>query len=146
MSHDARGGKPPIIVAAGIVIEAGRVLVSRRKKGTHLEAHWEFPGGKVEPGETPQRALQRELMEELGIECEVLAPMEVTFFSYPSKDVLLLFFEAARTAGSAEPRALDADEVRWVGVDELDGLQFPPADLPVLERVRAELRRRRALA
>jgi 8-oxo-dGTP diphosphatase len=136
MSHEAREGKAPVIVAAGVVIERGRVLLSQRKTGTHLAGAWEFPGGKVEPGEDPRAALVRELEEELGIQCEVGEPVEVTFHAYPSKSVLLLFFLARRTAGSAEPRALDVADVRWALPGELDPAQFPPADVAVLARVR----------
>jgi 8-oxo-dGTP diphosphatase len=97
------GERPRLLVAAAVLIERGRVLLSQRKRGAHLELAWEFPGGKVEPGEDPRAALARELEEELGIACTIGAPMEVTFHAYPEKDVLLLFFEAARTAGSPEP-------------------------------------------
>ena len=129
----------PVVVAAAVVVEQGRVLLSQRKSGTHLAGAWEFPGGKVEPGEDPRGALARELEEELGITCEVGAPVEVTFHRYPQKDVLLLFFEATRRPGSAEPRALDVADVRWAAAGDLRDEEFPPADVAVLARVRARL-------
>ncbi|MBL8742094.1 MAG: (deoxy)nucleoside triphosphate pyrophosphohydrolase [Myxococcales bacterium] len=151
MSHDAREGKaglstpriaaPPVIVVAAVIIEGGRVLLSQRKTGTHLAGAWEFPGGKVEPGEDPRAALVRELEEELGIHCEVAEPVEVTFHAYPAKSVLLLFFLARRTDGSPEPRPLDVADVRWALPTELDPELFPPADVAVLARVRALLQR-----
>lgn len=128
-----------VLVAAAVLVEDERVLLSQRKKGTHLELTWEFPGGKVEPGEDPRSALARELEEELGIECEIGAPVEVTFHRYPSKDVLLLFFEATRRDRSREPRALDVEAVKWVARHELDAHEFPPADVAILERVRRML-------
>ncbi len=134
------GERPRLLVAAAVLIERGRVLLSQRKRGAHLELAWEFPGGKVEPGEDPRAALARELEEELGIACTIGAPMEVTFHAYPEKDVLLLFFEAARTAGSPEPRALDVEAFRWSAAGELRDEEFPPADVAVLTRVRAALR------
>jgi 8-oxo-dGTP diphosphatase len=131
-----------VLVAAGIVIERGRVLLSRRKEGTHLEGLWEFPGGKVEPGEDPRVALARELEEELGIETAVGEIVDVTFHRYEDVDkaVLLLFFEAERTATSKEPLAVDVAEVAWFDAGGLDPAKFPPADVAVLAKVRARLR------
>lgn len=130
-----------VIVAAGVLIEDERVLVSRRKRGTHLAGLWEFPGGKVEPGEDPRTALARELSEELGISTRVGEILDVTFHCYEEADkaVLLLFFEATREVGSPEPSAIDVAEVAWFGASALDPSVFPPADLPVLAKVRARL-------
>lgn len=129
------------IVAAGIVIEHGKVLLSRRKKGTHLAGRWEFPGGKVEPGEDPRAGLMRELEEELGIQTEVGEIVDVTFHRYDDADkaVLLLFFQAAREAGSPEPQPIDVAEVKWADASALDPAQFPPADVAILAKVRALL-------
>lgn len=130
-----------VIVSAGIVIEDGKVLLSRRKQGTHLAGKWEFPGGKAEQGEDPRAALRRELEEELGITVRVGEILDVTFHHYDDADkaVLLLFFEAEREAGSPAPRALDVAEVAWCGLSGLDASAFPPADVAVLEKVRARL-------
>jgi 8-oxo-dGTP diphosphatase len=130
-----------VIVAAGIVIERGKVLLSRRKQGTHLEGLWEFPGGKVEAGEDPRVALARELKEELGIDTEVGEVVDVTFHRYEDADkaVLLLFFEAERTATSKQPTAVDVAEVAWFDASALDPTKFPPADVAVLTKVRARL-------
>ncbi len=129
------------IVAAAVVIENGKVLLSRRKKGTHLAGKWEFPGGKAEPGEDPRAALRRELDEELGIQARVGEIVDVTFHRYDDADkaVLLLFFEAWREPGSPEPRAIDVAEVGWFAADALDPDAFPPADVAVLAKVRAKL-------
>ena len=131
--------RPPVLVSAGVIVEGARVLLSQRKSGTHLAGAWEFPGGKVEPGEDPRDALARELQEELGIDVEVGEPLEITFHRYPTKSVLLLFFAAARRSGSPEPRAIDVAAVRWASVDELRDEEFPPADVAVLAKVRARL-------
>jgi len=127
--------------AVGIVIERGKVLLSRRKQGSHLEGLWEFPGGKVEAGEDPRVALARELDEELGIETTVGEILDVTFHRYEDADkaVLLLFFEAERTASSKEPSAVDVAEVAWFDASALDPKKFPPADVAVLAKVRAKL-------
>jgi 8-oxo-dGTP diphosphatase len=130
-----------VIVAAGIVIERGKVLLSQRKRGTHLEGLWEFPGGKVEEGEDPRVALARELEEELGIDTIVGEIVDVTFHRYEDADkaVLLLFFEATRSVGSKEPSAVDVAEVAWFEGAALDPAKFPPADVAVLAKVRARL-------
>lgn len=129
------------IVAAGILIENGKVLLSRRKQGSHLAGLWEFPGGKAEPGEDPRAALRRELEEELGIATRVGEIVDVTFHRYDDADkaVLLLFFEAQREPGSPEPSAVDVAEVAWRDAEGLDPAAFPPADVAVLAKVRVKL-------
>ncbi len=128
-----------VVVSAAIVIESGRVLLTQRKRGTHLEGMWEFPGGKVEPGEDPKDALVRELREELGVEVTVGDVVDVTFHRYEAKSVLLLFYEAARTPGSPEPRAIDVAAFEWASATALDPARFPPADVAVLDKLRARL-------
>jgi 8-oxo-dGTP diphosphatase len=130
------------IVAAGILIENGKVLLSRRKQGSHLAGMWEFPGGKAEPGEDPRDALRRELEEELGIRTRIGEIVDVTFHRYEDADkaVLLLFFDAEREQGSPEPSAIDVAEVAWCGIEHLDPATFPPADVAVLAKVKGRLR------
>lgn len=130
-----------VTVAAAILIERGRVLITQRKKGSHLEGAWEFPGGKVLAGEDPRVGLERELREELGIAAVAGEIVEVTFHRYDEaqKAVLLLFFEAARTPASAEPRPLDVAAFAWATAEELDPNRFPPADVAVLRKVRERL-------
>jgi 8-oxo-dGTP diphosphatase len=128
-----------IVVSAAVLIEDGRVLLTRRKAGTHLAGAWEFPGGKVEPGEDPRDGLARELREELGIEATAREILEVTFHRYAERAVLLLFYRARRAASSPEPQVLDTAGFRWARAEELDASEFPPADVAILERVRALL-------
>jgi 8-oxo-dGTP diphosphatase len=132
-----------IVVAAAVIIEEGRVLLTQRKSGTHLAGAWEFPGGKVEAGEDPREALARELREELGIEAIAGEVVDVTFHRYDEaqKAVLLLFFEASRTAGSAGPRAIDVAALKWATRADLEPALFPPADVAVLDKVREKLPR-----
>ncbi|HEV3194292.1 MAG TPA: (deoxy)nucleoside triphosphate pyrophosphohydrolase [Polyangiaceae bacterium] len=129
-----------ILVAAAILVENGRVLLTQRKAGTHLGGAWEFPGGKVLPGEDPRDGLRRELDEELGIDVTVGEIVDVTFHRYGEKSVLLLFFDVARQPGSADPRALDVAALEWATADGLLPGRFPPADVQVLHKVRAKLR------
>jgi 8-oxo-dGTP diphosphatase len=128
-----------LVVSAAVLIEDGRVLLSQRKKGSHLSGAWEFPGGKVEPGEDPRDTLVRELAEELGIEVTPGEILEVTFHRYPERAVLLLFFAARRTASSQNPQALDVAAFRWASAAELDPDVFPPADVAILHKVKALL-------
>jgi 8-oxo-dGTP diphosphatase len=134
-----------VLVVAGVVVETRdggpRVLLTQRKKGAHLEGLWELPGGKIDPDEDPRAALVRELREELGIDVEVGAPVEVTSWRYPEKRVLLLFFEATRTSSSAEPRAIDVADLVWADRAKLDSLAFPPADVAVVDALRRRLAR-----
>ena len=129
-----------MLVSAAVIVSAGRVLLTQRKRGTHLAGAWEFPGGKVEPDEDPRDALVRELAEEIGVTATVGDIVEVTFHRYPSKSVLLLFYEARLAPGSPEPQALDVAAVRWAEAGELRDELFPPADVAVLAKVRARLR------
>ena len=130
-----------VLVSAAVLIENGRVLVTQRKVGTHLQGAWELPGGKVLPGEDPRDGLRRELEEELGIDVVVGEVVDVTFHRYEDarKAVLLLFFEAARTPSSAPPRPLDVAAFEWAAPEKLDPSRFPPADAGVLKKVRALL-------
>jgi len=116
----------PIRVAAAIICEDGRYLVTKRKQGAHLGGLWEFPGGKQEPGESLEHCLTRELREELGVEIVELVPCQVIRHAYPDKTVELHFFQCRIEKGVPVP--LGCDEVRWVTAFELIELETPPAD------------------
>jgi mutator protein MutT len=130
-------------VVAGILVEDGRVLVARRLDGAHLGGLWEFPGGKVEPGETPEDGLVRELDEELGIRVHAGDAWGIVSHDYPERTVRLRFLFAERVAG--EPRAVGCAEVRWVVPDDLLALPFPPADRPLVDDLVRAARRGRPL-
>lgn len=127
-----------VLVVAAVLVENGRVLVTQRKAGTHLAGSWEFPGGKLLPGEDPRVGLRRELREELGIDASVGEILDVTFHEYPDADkaVLLMFFEAQRTADSRDPEAFDVAAYAWFGARDLEPARFPPADAGVLAKAR----------
>jgi 8-oxo-dGTP diphosphatase len=127
-----------LIVAAAVIIEDGRVLLTRRPRGTHLENLWEFPGGKLEDGESPEAALARELREELGIDARATQILDVTFWRYPERDVLLLFYRAERL-GRGPLRNLGVAAHAWVSLEDLDRYSLPPADVAVVSRVRVLL-------
>ncbi len=127
---------PPLLVAAAVIVEAGRVLLTRRPAGVHLGGLWEFPGGKVRPGEDPRQTVSRELLEECGLRVEAAEPLEVTWHRYPEHDVLLLFFRCRRL-GRDPVRHLGVSDHAWVPLGALDAYPMPPADGPVLRRLRA---------
>jgi len=129
--------KQPVIVVAAVILDGGRVLLTQRPGGTHLAGAWEFPGGKLEAGESPEEALVREIREEIGCAIAVDDILDVTFWRYPAKDVLLLFYRARIVAGAVEDLGVAAHA--WVAPDGLDAYEFPPADVRVVEKLRALL-------
>lgn len=126
--------REPVHVAVGVLRRAGEILLTRRLEGTHLAGCWEFPGGKVEPGETPQQALARELQEELGIAALTARPLIHHRHRYPTRDVALHAFEV--TAWQGEPCGLQGQALRWLPAHAIDPAQLPPADVPLLAAAR----------
>jgi 8-oxo-dGTP diphosphatase len=121
-----------LIVAAAALIDAdGRVLVQQRAEGA-MAGLWEFPGGKLEAGETPEAALVRELAEELGIDVEAacLAPAAFACAELGERQLLLLLFVLRKWRGV--PRAIAAADLKWVRPIELHALAMPPADRPLI--------------
>jgi mutator protein MutT len=123
-----------IIVVAAIIRRNGKILITQRPPGVHLSGLWEFPGGKVEPTESLESALQREIGEELGIEIQVQNEFFRTDHHYPSRSVRLHFFNCSIIKG--EPRALTVADVRWVAPCDIDRLDFPEADKELLAHLR----------
>jgi 8-oxo-dGTP diphosphatase len=121
-----------IVVAAALVDGDGRVLLQQRPAGRHMEHLWEFPGGKVEPGELPEAALIRELREELGVETETACLAPAAFASAPlaERHLLLLLYVCRKWRGHPQP--LDAAELRWVRPAAMYALPMPPADRPLI--------------
>ena len=122
--------KPVITVVAAIVEAGGTVLITRRLRGTHLEGMWEFPGGKVDPGESHAAALRREIREELAADIAVHDLVLSTTHQYPERAVALYFY---RCTLLGEARALLGQEMRWARREELAALEFPPADAELIE-------------
>jgi mutator protein MutT len=122
--------RPVIVVLAAIVERDGRLLVTRRLKGTHLAGLWEFPGGKCDAGETHEACLARELIEELGVTSSIGPEMLTVEHAYPERTVRLHFRTCAI---GGEPRPLLGQEIRWVERSELASLEFPEADRELIE-------------
>lgn len=129
-------------VAAAIIIRAGRVLVTRRAKGEKLAGMWEFPGGKVEKGETPQACITRELAEELSISCEAGEVLMTNTHIYPGGTIKLI---AVRVSMSCESWDLTVhDRAEWATADDLLSIELAPADIPIAEHVGDILKRNQA--
>jgi len=122
------------VAAAVIQDDRGRYLVARRRRGTHLEGLWEFPGGKCAAGETLEACLRRELREELSGTFAVGEKIQTTRWTYPEKTVVLHFFRCRLVAGAIEPR--ESQETAWVAPEGLADYPFPPADETLVARLR----------
>ena len=125
-------------IAVAIILRDGRFLISRRAPGTHLEGLWEFPGGKVAPGEEPQDAVRREAREELGLELgHDLQILHREKFDYPDRHLEILFYLVEEFSG--EERGEEGQELRWVTSGELGDYSWPPANKKVLEIIAKRL-------
>ena len=121
-----------LVVAVALIDADGRILISQRPAGKALGGLWEFPGGKVKPGETPEVALIRELREELGIvvEAPCLAPLTFASHGYEAMHLLMPLYVCRRWTGFATPR--EGQALRWVAVHKLRDFPMPPADAPLI--------------
>jgi 8-oxo-dGTP diphosphatase len=126
----------PIHVVAGALFDSsGRVLIAQRPPGKHMAGGWEFPGGKLNPGEAPLAGLKRELHEELGVMVQSADHLLAYRHVYPDRCVLLELWRV--TAFTGEPRPLDAQALRWVSLQDLDTVGLLEADRPMIAALRA---------
>jgi 8-oxo-dGTP diphosphatase len=125
------------LVVAAVIERGGMVLVTLRRPKGERASLWEFPGGKVEPGEGERAALARELKEELGVRVQIGEEVARVEHIYPDLQVELALYRCALHE-KEEPRALQCEEVRWIPKRELPGLQFCEADVPVLVKLAEE--------
>ncbi|MBO9399334.1 8-oxo-dGTP diphosphatase MutT [Shimia sp. R9_3] len=126
-----------VLVAAVVLIDAdGRILLAQRPEGKSMAGLWEFPGGKVEPGETPEAALIRELQEELGIDtwASCLAPLTFASHSYDDFHLLMPLFACRKWEGI--PQAKEGQTLKWVASKNLRDYEMPPADIPLIPMIR----------
>lgn len=130
--------KPTLMVVAAALADAeGRVLLQQRAPGRAMAGLWEFPGGKMEEGETPEQALVRELAEELGIAVDETALAPAGFASAPNGPAHMILLLYLCRVWRGEPRALDATGLTWRRPHEMVVLDMPPADRPLIEMLNA---------
>jgi 8-oxo-dGTP diphosphatase len=133
MSEIAKGKRLLLVAACALVDTDGRVLLAQRPEGKQLAGLWEFPGGKVEPGETPEQCLIRELQEEIGIETDIpcLAPLTFASHSYDDFHLLMPLFVCRRFRGIAQPK--EGQLLKWVRPKQMRDYPMPPADAPLIQ-------------
>ena len=121
-----------LIVSAGVVIRDNHVMLCQRRPDVHNGLKWEFPGGKLEAGESPEEALRRELREELSIDVKVGHIADAVHYRYPDRDVLVLFYICEIVQGT--PRAVDCNAIAWPLIDDVPRYDFAGADRVFVER------------
>jgi 8-oxo-dGTP diphosphatase len=125
------------LVVAGLIIgDDQRILITQRRADQALPLQWEFPGGKVEPGEAPIAALARELREEIGVTVVVGRIWDVLFHAYPAFDLVMLVYACRIVDGP--PRAVEVADLAWVAAEDLGRWDILPADRPLVERLSVE--------
>ncbi len=125
-----------LVSAVALIDRDGRLLLARRPEGKAMAGLWEFPGGKVEPGESPEAALIRELREELGIETwrSCLAPLSFASHAYDDFHLLMPLFACRKWEGTVRP--LEGQVLKWVRIGEIESCPMPPADAPLIPVLR----------
>ena len=126
--------RPLLDVAAGVLRRGDRVLLAERVRGGHGDGYWEFPGGKIEPGESAADALVRELAEEIGVVIAEPVPLVTVSHDYPARSVRLHVFEVVRWSG--EPCGREGQGLRWCAIDALRDIRLLEANAPVVEALR----------
>lgn len=120
-----------IVVTAAVIENQGNFLIAQRKKQSHQGMKWEFPGGKIEPGESPELCLAREIREELGINIEVGDIFKVISHNYGEKQVILLCYKCRMLSGTLSP--IECEDFQWVTPEQMQGFDFAPADVPLVQ-------------
>ena len=122
-----------IAVVAALLVRDGKLMIAQRPAGKHMAGKWEFPGGKIEKGETPERALERELWEELGVKTQTGRIYHAIHHSYPEKDILLLFYRSRLIEG--EPRPIEEADIRWIEEAQIRDFDWAEADAPLIDLI-----------
>ena len=124
----------PVKVAAGLVFKDEKLLITKRLKNIHLGGMWEFPGGKLELGESYEICLKREMFEELGVKVNVSYEFEEVLHRYSEMTVLIKFFICSLSSGT--PKAIQCSEFQWINRRDLTRYNFPAADIKMIDQLR----------
>ncbi|WP_407313927.1 8-oxo-dGTP diphosphatase MutT [Desulfosporosinus sp. SB140] len=124
-------------VTAAIILKDNKVLIAQRAPGENLEGKWEFPGGKIEPGETPVDCLKREIQEELEVDIDVLDYFGHSIYNYSNGTIKLIAFLCRWLSGDFTLKV--HSQLAWVNCQELENYDFSPADIPLVQKLRSEI-------
>ncbi len=133
MELGAKLKKKTIIATAGIIQERDKFIITQRLNNVPLPLQWEFPGGKLEQGESPEQCIMRELKEEIGVTVKVEKLVDVCFYPYDHGDVVLIFYKCSIVEGTPEP--IECKDVKFISATEFSDYKFPPADISVINKL-----------
>lgn len=125
----------PLIVTAAVIRKNNKVLLAQRHEDSKHSLKWEFPGGKLEKGESPEHCIKREIKEELNLDIEIKDIFKVVFHGYSDRDILLLCYLCNALEGEILP--LECNDFKWVNINEISKFNIVEADVPVIEKIEA---------
>lgn len=125
-----------ISVSCAIIIHQNKILAAKRSEKMSQAGFWEFPGGKLEEGESPEESLIREIQEELGMVISIIEPLSISKFNYTSEDLTVELIPFTCHWVSGEIQILEHEEVQWLTLNEMDNLNWAPADVPVFMEIK----------
>ncbi len=125
----------PVIVTAAIIRRNNKILLAQRLENSKHPLKWEFPGGKLESGESPEACIKREIMEELNLEIKIKDIFKVVFHQYKDVDILLLCYLCDSLEGDILP--IECNDFKWIDIEELSKFTLVEADIPIVEKIKA---------
>ncbi len=125
--------KNTVIATAGIIEQGGKFMITQRPEHVPLPLQWEFPGGKIEAGESPEGCIKREILEETGLTVKVDKLIDVGFYPYDHADVVLIFFKCSIIKGT--PQTIECRDIKFIEAEEFENYSFPQADIAVIKKL-----------